>query len=382
MLGDRESALVTALLKEFYGSISGIAPRNIERREFGFGDYERKIHYRHYSFRDEKSLKDYLSRNAPPFVSNSSAEYERPDGRPMENKKWLGEDLLFDIDASDLKLKCRTEHSSSWVCEKCLDGAKIETQKLIDEFLIPDFGLSEKEIFVNFSGNRGYHIHVHNEDMFRLDGNARKSIVNYITGNNIELNSFFPTIGRRGVRLEGPKPTDYGWGGKLANGVISALGSGTSGLMELGIDKRNSEMLVRKSAEVRLGISTGNWDKINIPKKAEFWSNVLKGIAIKQSDAIDKNVSTDIYHLIRLPGTVHGDTGLIAKRVRSLKSLQDFEPMDSAVAFGDKPIKVRTGIVPKFSMHGASFGPYNNQTVELPTYSGVYLILKRFAVLA
>ncbi len=381
MLGEKESVLVAALLKEFYGNASGISPKNIDRREFGFGDFERKIRYRHYSFKDERSLKDYLVRSAPPFVSASSAEYQRPDARPMENKKWIGGDLLFDIDASDLKLKCRTEHSSSWVCDRCLDGAKAETIKLVEEFLIPDFGLSEREIFVNFSGNRGYHIHVHNEEIFRLDGEGRKNIVNYITGNNIDLGSFFPTIGRRGVRLYGPKPTDYGWGGKLANGVIRSLGNGTSELMELGIDKKSAEMLVRKSAEIRLGISTGNWDKINIPKKAEFWSNVLKGIAIKQGDAIDKNVSTDIYHLIRLPGTVHGDTGLVAKSVRSLKALHDFEPMNEAVAFDDKRMKISAGIVPKFNMHNTDFGPYSNEIVELPRYAAVYLILKRLATL-
>ncbi len=381
LLGDKESLLVRGLLKKFYENSANIAPHLIEKREFGFGDFERKISYRHYSFKDEKSLKAYLTKEGPAFVSISSGAYERPDGRPMENKKWIGSDLLFDIDASDLNLKCKAEHSSSWVCEKCLDGAKIETTKLIEEFLIPDFGFSEKEITVNFSGNRGYHIHVNNEETFKLDGDARKSISDYIKGNNIELNAFFPSIGRKGVRLEGPKPTDYGWGGKLANGVIKALGGGTSGLMDLGIDKKDAEMLTRKSATVRLGISTGNWDMINIPKKAEFWGNVLKNIAITQSDAIDKNVSTDVYHLIRLPGTIHGDTGLIAKNVKSLKALDGFEPMNDAIAFDDVHTKIKTAKVPKFIMGNNQFGPYDNSVVDLPRYAAAYLILKRLAFL-
>jgi len=381
LLGEKESLLVRGLLKDFYKNIGNIAPRDIAKREFGFGDFERKISYRHYAFKDESALKAYLAANAPAFVSVSSAEYEKPDGRPMENKKWIGGDLMFDIDASDLNLKCKKEHISSWVCEKCFEGAKLETIKLVEEFLIPDFGFSEKEISVNFSGNRGYHIHVHNDGTFKLDGNARKSIGDYITGNNIELNSFFPTLGRRGVRLEGPKPTDSGWGGKLANGVIKALNGGVSDLMDLGIDKKNAEMLVRKSASVRLGITTGNWDMINIPKKAEFWSNVLKSIAIKQSDAIDKNVSTDIYHLIRLPGTIHGDTGLIAKTVKSLKALDDFDPMNDAIAFDDKHVKIITQKVPKFHMGHNSFGPYENSKVELPKYAAAYLMLKRLALI-
>jgi DNA primase small subunit len=370
-------------LKRFYGNVENIAPRNVEKREFGFGDFERKISYRHYSFKDGKSLKDYLAKNAPAFVSYSFAEYEMPEVRPMENKKWLGGELLFDIDASDLNLACRKEHSGSWVCQKCLDGAKFETVKLVEDFLVPDFGFSEKDIHVNFSGNRGYHIHVNNESAFNLDGSARKQVSNYITGNNIDLNSFFPSLGRKGVRLEGPKPTDYGWGGKLANGIISALDGGTGGLMELGIDRKTAQMLTRKSAEVRLGITTGNWDKINIPKKAEFWGNVLKGIAVRQSDAIDKNVSTDIYHLIRLPGTVHGDTGLIAKNVKSLHALDSFEPMRDAAAFGDSDVKIKTlSDVPKFSMCGREFGRLEKGETNLPLYAAVYLMLKRLAVLA
>ncbi len=381
MLAEHESQFFKRLLANFYSGSGNISPRDIKTREFGFGDFERKIRYRHYSFRDEAQLHNYLAKEAPPFVSYSMAEYERPDGKPMESKGWLGADLVFDIDASDLKLKCRTEHAGSWVCSKCLDGAKAETTKLIEEFLISDFGFAESEISVNFSGNRGYHIHVNNSDAFKLNGDARKQISDYIAGNNIMLTSFFPTLGRRGVRLDGPKPSDNGWGGKLANGVIRAVTGGTSTLMDLGIEKKDAQMLTRKSAEIVLGISTGNWDKINIPKKGEFWANVLKNIAIKQSDAIDKNVSIDIHHLIRLPGTIHGDTGLIAKKVKSLRALAEFDPMSDAIAFGEEQITIKTAKVPAFTMAGTGYGPYENAEVKLPGYVASYLVLKGFASL-
>jgi DNA primase small subunit len=381
LLNERESLLFRKLIGEFYSGIGNVAPHNIGRREFGFGDFERKISYRHYTFKDERQLRDYLVKQAPPFISYSPAEYEYPDGRPMESKKWLGADLIFDIDANDLNLKCRAEHPSSWVCQKCLDGAKSEATKLIEDFLVPDFGFSEKEISVNFSGNRGYHIHVQSENVFRLDSNARKQISDYITGNGIELTAFFPALGRKGIRLEGPKPTDYGWGGKFANGVIKAVNGGQSGLIDLGIEKKDAQMLTRKSAEIALGISTGNWDRINIPRKGEFWANVLRNMAIRQSDTIDKNVTIDTSHLIRLPGTIHGDTGLAAKKVRSLKALDDFEPMNDAIAFGDKPMKIKTKVVPKFTMAGNTYGPLENVETELPTCVSSYLVLKGFAVL-
>lgn len=380
MLDNKSAIIVTSLIKAYYQKISNFAPKSIEKREFGFGDFEKKIVYRHYSFRGENELKDYLVKNAPPFVSVSSAEYEKPAGRPMESKKWLGSDLVFDLDANDLNLKCRLEHGGLWVCENCLSAVKKETLKLIEEFLIPDFGFSENDIRINFSGNRGYHVHVANDKIFPLDGKARDEIVKYVTATDIELGIFFPTLGRRGVRLEGPKPTDYGWGGKFANAVIKALNNGTNELMELGIDSKSASLLVRKRAEIILGITTGNWDKIKIPKKAEFWSSVLKRVAISQSESIDKNVTKDIYHILRLPDTIHGDTGLLAKRVRSINALEDFDPMKEAIAFKDGTIKIKTLKVLQFLMNGKEFGPYESQELELPTYSAVYLLLKRLAI--
>ena len=380
MLDVKSLGFVRGLLKGYYEKATDIAPRNIERREFGFGDYDRKIAYRHYAFKNEKELKVYLVSNVPPFVSFSSAEYEKPGARPMENKKILGSSLVFDLDANDLGLPCRNEHGSSWVCKKCFDGVKNETMELIERFLIPDFGFSESDISVNFSGNRGYHVHVSNEEVFGLvDSAARKQISDYVSGNGIDLNEFFPALGKRGVRLDGPKPTDYGWGGKLANGIINALNNGESSLLALGIDKKSVNMLVKRRAEIIFGITTGNWDKVNIPKKAEFWSNVLKSISIKQSESIDRGVVNDTYHLIRLPGTIHGDTGLVAMNVGSVKALERFDPMTEAIAFREGTVKVKTAKVPKFIMNGTEYGPFDNSEVELPTYAGVYMVLKRLA---
>ena len=377
MLDIKSLGLVRGLLKGYYEKTSGLAPKSIEKREFGFGDYERKIAYRHYAFKNEKELKDYLLRNVPPFVSYSSAVYEKPDGRPMENKKLIGSDLVFDLDANDLGLACSKEHGSAWVCDKCLDAIKDETIELVENFLIPDFGFSLDDISMNFSGNRGYHVHVVNESVFNLDANARTQISDYITGKGIDLNAFFPALGKRGVRLDGPKPTDLGWGGKFANGIISALNNGKSSLLELGIDQKSANILVRKSPEIIFGITTGNWDKVNIPKKTEFWSNVLKSIAIKQSESIDRGVVNDVYHLIRLPNTIHGDTGLVAMKVDSLKALNDFDPMTKAIAFKEGMVRVKTGKVPAFEMNGSEFGPFDGNEVELPTYAAVYIVLKR-----
>jgi len=381
VLGANATALINGLIKEYYASVQHIAPEKIEQREFGFGDYERKIAYRHYAFRSENDLKEYMVRMAPPFVSYSQAFYKKPEARPMESKELVKAEMVFDLDADDLNLSCKLVHGSSWVCDNCLESVKNETIKLIEDFLIPDFGFSESEISINFSGNRGYHVHINTDKISGMNQDARKEISDYITANGINVSAFFPTLGMRGVGLRGPKPTDYGWGGRFARGVVSAINNGTGALIDLGVDKKTAGIIVRKRASIIIGITAGNWDVINIPKKADFWGNVLKGLSVKQSDSIDKNVTIDMHHLIRLPNTLHGDTGLIAINIGSLSDLERFDPMNNAIAFKKGTLKVHALKVPKFHMLGEEYGPYDSTDVELPMYAALYLVLKRVATI-
>ncbi len=377
MLDDNSRKTAEGLFKRYYEK-ANLPIESINEREFGFGDFEKKIAFRHYSFKDAGALKNYLVDKVPAFASYSSSLYQYPDARPMERKIWKGSSLIFDLDASDLHLKCQTEHGRSWVCQNCLDSVKAETIKLIEEFLMPDFGFSKSEISVNFSGNRGYHVHVNSKDIFTMGPQERKGMSDYIAGLNLNITRFFPTLGQRGRRLTGPTPSDYGWGGKLASAMVTALNSGTDSLVALGIDPKIAKKLVANKADVIFGITTGNWDKVSIPKKDEFWGNVMKRVAIAQSDLIDKNVTNDIHHLIRIPETVHGDTGLVG-RVIPMAHLGAFDPMKDAIAFRQGIMKIKTEKVPAFQMHDEEYGPYDNATVELPVYAAIYLVLKRVA---
>ncbi|MGC8730236.1 MAG: DNA primase catalytic subunit PriS [Candidatus Micrarchaeia archaeon] len=372
--------LARAKFYSFYKN-ANIQIESIESREFGFGDFESKINKRHIAFKSYKEFKDYLMLNVPAFISVSTAFYKDPAARPMENKGWLGSELVFDLDATDLNLECQLKHGKGWVCSKCLSEIRDQTLRLIEDFLIPDFGISEKDLSINFSGNRGYHVHVKNKRLFGLDDEARKQITDYITGTGIELSEFFPNMGVRGTVLRGPTPSTPGWGGKLARGVISALNEGEEKLMKLNVDKSTARRLVKNKSDVIFGITTGNWDKINIPKKAEFWRSVLSGMTITQTSTIDKNVTNSIHHLVRAADTIHGDTGLLAKTIGSISELERFDPMKESIIFKEGEIKVHALSVPEFTIGDRSYGPFINQDVSLPTYAALYLLLKRVAVL-
>ncbi len=371
---------VSSLFKEYYKSF---APNvgSIERREFGFGDFEKKVSFRHCSFADSAALRRYLYDNAPTFVNYSISLYKDPAARPMENKGWLGAELVFDLDAGDLHLECQKRHGHAWVCTNCMDMVKAETMKLIEDFLIPDFGFSGNELSVNFSGNRGYHVHADKKALYQLTQKERRAITEYIAGINVHIETFFPTIGQKGKPLIGPKPADYGWGGRLARAMVKTLNGGTEPLQSLGIDQRTAKKLVANKADFIFGITTGNWDKIPIPKKAEFWEGVMKRMAISQGDSIDKNVTNDIYHLIRMPDTLHGDSGLVGKSV-SISELASFDPLVKAIAFRKGSLSVVARTTEALVINNETYGPYNGEVVELPVYAALYLLLKRTATLS
>jgi DNA primase small subunit len=372
-------AFITNLIRDYYKNVSDFpAPEAVSSREFGVGTFERKILYRHIEFKSKNDLRKYLIENAPPYISCSTAHYKFPAARPMEKKGWLGSELVFDLDVTDMHLPCQSAHGRSWVCAVCFEEIKNETIKLIEEFLIPDFGFSSNELEVNFSGNRGYHVHVKNDSVLTLDANQRKEISDYISGNGIEVEDIFENMGQKGHALLGPKPDDIGWKGKLARSFITTLNSGTEQMTKLGIDKRIANNLYKKRALVELGIKNGNWDMVYIKNKADFWKTILANQAIAQSDRIDRNVTKDPSHLIRLPESIHGETGLIAKKV-GIAALSKFDPMNDAIAFRNGEMEVIANSQQKLLINNEQYGPFNKEKVKLPVYAGTYLYLKGLA---
>ena len=108
---------------------------------------------------------------------------------------------------------------------------------------------------------------------------------------------------------------------------------------------------------------------------------MIKNVAIKQSNSIDKNVTNDTHHLLRLPNTIHGDTELIGKGIPSVNDLTSFEPMRNAIVYKEKSIKIHVSKAHAFVMNDGTHGPYENKDAELPIYAALYLLLKRTAVL-
>ena len=380
------------------------APTEIKRREFGFLSFGGRSMFRHIGFDGTQQLRKYLVDYAPAHTYFSAAYYEAPRAA-MENKGWLGADLVFDIDADHFDLPCQETHDrwrcrtcgkegtghppetcpscgkatfkeDGWLCEHCLEAAKYEAQKLLD-ILIQDFGFSQSsELSVNFSGNRGYHVHVRSPTVKGLDQLARREVVDYIMGIGLEVE--FQGFARRAVG-GGPTMAEDGWRGRTVKTLYDLIGEVTpEALKELKLGRVATQNILESREEI-LGLLTENHPS-SIVKYIDHKSlDRLMETAVKeQASAIDTVVTTDLRRLIRLPNTLHGKTGWLSQEV-PIDELADYDPLSEAIAFKEGAEKVYVGRAPEIRIGYETYGPFEDERVELPLAVALFLLCKKVA---
>lgn len=339
----KTKSFIKERLREYYDKKGVIAPTQIERREFGFGDIK-KIDYRHISFQNEVEMKRHFVENVPLYASFSVGYYEFPAGRPMEKKQFISSDLIFEFDN-----EC--SETCSIACEKCLGNTMTNTIKLIEDFLIPDFGFKKEEIKVSFSGNRGYHIYVVNNAVKQLNSIARREIVDYIQGSNFDFD-----------KLVKKKTTAIGgWRKRFTKSALNFV-------------KEKSNLKKFKDSEfVEKQILEGNFDLLR--SASTKWQEIMEKDKIIFGNDIDKSVTIDISRLIRLPSTIHGGSSLLCEYV---PDLNNYNPFRNAVVFGNNPVKLKINAdISEFVLKEQTFGPFQKDEIkELPEFVAMFLTCK------
>ncbi|MEM2122866.1 MAG: DNA primase small subunit domain-containing protein [Candidatus Bathyarchaeia archaeon] len=330
-------------------------PEGLSLREFGFIIFKGKTMLRHKGFRDPSELKKFINDIVPADAYHSSAYYERPEAE-MDEKGWLGSDLVFDIDADHLSLPCKLKHDrwictnccksgmgsapencpecggkireENWICEECLNTAKREVIKLVD-FLMDDFGLSQEELQVNFTGHRGYHVHAISDKVRSLGREERKEVVDYVTGTGIDL-----------AFLDSHRGSDF-------------------------FDAPNWIMKIRGRLDSKTSILKGKKKLIKAIQEAINETSV-------EIDTVD---TTDIHRLIRIVGTLNSKTGMRVVKI-PLKRIDIFDPFKDAIAIKGDEAKMYVEEAPKFRLVDHEYGPYNKIKLDLPIEAAVLLACK------
>ncbi len=286
-------------ISEYYSTFR-FPTTNLSKREFGIGDFGKKIERRHFCFNGEDELKGFLIKEAPLYLSYSSSFYNFPCRTPMEAKERVGTELIFDIDSEDSS-------------KESLMKAKDETLKLID-ILREDFGV--KHYTLNFSGNRGFHLHIHEKRFFNLSQEARKKLVEYLLG-ELDHSKFFSSTEHK---IIGPKLGDRGYKGRFAKKLYEIVEEGRK--FKAHKDKWRKALMDGNYSVLPFSFS-------ELIRKTEF----LKDLIMVRVD-VDGAVTYDLSKLIRVPNSIHGSTGFVAKIIRE-GEIEEFNPYEQALPFGE-----------------------------------------------
>ena len=370
--------------KEYYENNKVILPDRFARREFAFIFFGGKGMFRHLSFNKKKEVTGFLIEKNPAHAYYSTAFYKTPGAGTMQEKNWMGAELIFDLDSDHLQGVEKMSYAEQ------LDEVKKEFHKLVDDFLMGDFGFDVKNIELYFSGGRGYHCHVKDPEIFKLDSNERREIVDYITGRDLKDSLVFheqvtgkKRYGRRtfpsGKTLKMPKPDEPGWKGRISKGIIEIVDEIKNSeypiekLKEYGVKEEDAEKLLTDLSEERIKrIKEGNLDQSKAIRKFFLNSALRKTTVSMSAGETDEPVTCDVKRLIRLPGSLHGKTGFMVKKI-SVDDLKNFEPLRDTIVLTDDNVKVNLEKPFSIKMKDEEFNLKQGEQ-EIPAFLAVFLI--------
>jgi len=188
-----------------------VEPLDIARREFAFQFFGSDSYVRHLSFPGLRELLDFLAEKAPRHAYYSVAFYELPEAPRMEEKGWLGSEVIVDIDVDHIE-GCEGAAAYSDECLARGFAAAMKARRILER----DFSVKPE---VYFTGNRGFHLIFSCDWCLKLGREERREIARYLAAEGLDLSLLFPAPrgrGRRRLRPAMPKPEDPGWRGWLA----------------------------------------------------------------------------------------------------------------------------------------------------------------------
>ncbi len=399
----------------YYDTMKPTLPDRFGRREFGFMFWTPGIVQRHLGFSKEEELKAFLSSRVPTHAYYSSAYYDNPNAPTMEEKGWLGADLIFDLDADHLPNAAKMSYP------EMLEAIRLKIIHLYDDFLRSDFGFEEKAMRLVFSGGRGYHIHVFDERVWPLGSHERREIVDYITGKGLAVDSLFRESAFDKKEFQGhtrvktmivaPTKEDPGWRGKIMRGINSLAakletltsdeaikfltsfegvkeGDAANLYENLFKPRQTKPRVIRGVDRLREGqieaLSDRNRDLIiRLVKELQpVRIDEREGVSldgIVQRGETDEPVTSDIKRLIRMPSSLHGKTGLQLVPL-SREAIDEFRPLRDAVPRAWTDDRVRMNLKNKITLEirGEVFNlaPGVN---DVPQYLAIFLAARGLA---
>ena len=382
---ERTRAYLRGRFGDHYRQASVTPPPTANEREWGFipwTDGPGETMVRHRSLLDLGEIEDFLGRRKPRHVYFSAGRYDDPSASTMSDKDWRSSDLVFDLDADHLPSVVLGEDSYAEMLAKCKDALL----RLLD-FLEDDFGFDDLTIV--FSGGRGYHVHVRDERIRHLERDARREVVDYVRGIGLEFDelvdeeSVAGTAGRSSPAQKRTLSTEGGWSARAHRHMLAVVDD-LLAMEEADALARLQEYdgIGEGKATAALNAARSNYEQLeagNIDVHPAFYQLakiLLHEVVAADNAPIDEPVTTDTNRLIRLPGSLHGGSGLEVQRI-DREDIDAFDPLVDPVpeTFRGHDITVEVTDGGLVELDGDSFTlEAGNQTV--PEHVGVFLMAR------
>lgn len=341
--GSKFSAMLSKL-KEYYDNefslepaLSVIGSTEFEKREFGFQVVrDNKIKFiRNISFSSTNKLMNYIRTNTPVAIYVGAIYSEGPnyfEQKTIQQLDWIKREFIIDIDLTeyDSVRPCSCK-GKNMLCDMCWELIIVSIQ-WIHLTLVDDFGI--KDIKWVFSGRRGVHAWILDRSMSYLDEGQRSAIIDYMTffkGDGGSAN-FSPTA--KFNRNYQNRTNDVIINSFFRNATISQIEF-------LGFSKQRAKYILDQRDN--LGVNSNflnnfvfNTDKLKISLPLQNYptrEKIIQNIMLQWSPRIDTAVSIDLRRILRLPGSIHGESG---KRVKFLdfEEIEFFNPLNEESIYG------------------------------------------------
>lgn len=340
-MNEFSTKMVQDYFQKYYNTVNSFGIRELDKRELAFSFFGKGGMIRHTSFPNPAELRNFVVTNAPQHFYYSSAYYQDPSAN-MENKKWMGADLVFDIDGDHIEGADKMSYS------QMLNLVKEELKKLI-VILKDDLNVKDRDMEIVFSGSRGYHVHVYS--LFETtESQERREIVDYITGKCISPEYRLTNRAKWETRIN-----------DIRNSLINIAKKG---------GKRWKEKLARETGEI-----TEIPDKKDVKLNKYIDTSARKLAVNRFSSKIDEPVTIDIHRLIRTPGSLHGKSALMVKTIAA-EDIENFDPLTESIPslFVEKvEVRITRKITMEFLDEKTDLEEGKSR---VPVYSALYAVLK------
>ncbi|MFC7223269.1 DNA primase small subunit PriS [Halalkalicoccus sp. GCM10025322] len=384
---ERTRAYLRGRFRDHYRRSDVSLPPAADEREWGYIPWTASpgtTMVRHRSLLDLGEIGDFLERERPRHVYFSAGRYDDPSADSMDAKGWRGSDLIFDLDADHLPGVTLGEDTYAEMLETCKDALF----RLLS-FLDDDFGFSD--LTVVFSGGRGYHVHVRDSGVQGLESEGRREIVDYVRGIGLDFEALISreTVAGLGRRTPVEKRTldvRGGWSRRAHRHVLELVEelaemdeeAALERLQEFeGIGEGRARAVLRAMEENREEIEAGNVDV-----HSAFFGLVRTIVAesvARDNAPIDEPVTTDTNRLIRLPGSLHGGSGLEVMRL-DRGALEAFDPLEDAIPETFRNHEITIDLSEKRHVElGEISRTFEPGSHAVPEYVGVFLMARGWA---